>query len=230
MKNAVAASLLSLASIGASAGTYEISLSDISWSVIDLTPGDAFFPNYTVTSGSLVSLLSPVDIHEAWGEFESGTVLPPNVGESASVQGLLYPGTQLVWKASGRLSISVIDVDGLWDYESIEVRTTFYSSDAGIGSSYLELRTGLLGSGGTYKRITESFDFGVHMTATNFESNVPIWYEIGWFNQIHTDSFDGTPPIPEPSTYAMMLGGLAAMALVARRRERSSAGRIAAAA
>lgn len=217
MKKTVLAAMLSLASIGAHAGTYEISLTDISFKVVDVTPGDGNLPKYTITSGSLETLLSPVDIHDVWGVFDTA-VLPPSTGEPMILAGLLYPGTQLVWTASGHLSFSVIDVDMLWDWEEIEVRTGFFSAPHGEQSGdYMELNMGLQGQAGTFQRITTSFDFGVTVRATNLEWDVPVPYEIGWFNQYHTQSFSTTPPIPEPSTYAMVLGGLAATLGVRRR-------------
>ena len=224
MKRLLGGMMISAASLGASAGTYEISLKDISWSVVDLTPGDEFVPSYTVETGSLLTLLNPVDIHEKWGAFESGTVLPPTIGGSTDLTGLLYPGTQLIWKATGQLRLSVIDVDQMWDYDSIEVRTTFSSTDVGSGYSYLELRTFLSGTGdATYTRLTRDLSFDVELRATNYQALYPIQYQLGWFNQYQTESFDGTAPVPEPSTYALMVVGLGFVGSAVARRKGANA-------
>jgi hypothetical protein len=220
MKKLASALVIAMSSFPAVAGTYEIFLADIKWEVVDLTPGDGVLPQYTVASGNLQTLLSPVAYRETFGMFEQGTALPPNIGEATVLEGLLYPGTQLQWSAHGQLRLTVIDVQAPYEYDHVvEVRTTFFSAaDAGTGHDYLELRTSFGGpETGTYQRLSKTIDFSFEIWASNFQANVPIEYQIGWFNQYQYESFRGTPPIPEPSTYALFAGGLAALALMRRR-------------
>ena len=214
--------LLALASVGAQAATYEISLTNPSFSVIDLTPGDQFFPTYTADAAELLALLTPVDIHEKGGAFEDSTVLPPSIGRSGRITGTLGPGTELIWKASGHLKITVIDTDNGWDADQISVQTTFFSNTSYDGPwGYMELNTGLGGYGGTYERLTQEFDFGVEFHAANTR-DIPGWYEIGWFNQYRISSYSIPRPVPEPSTYALMLCGLGAVGLLRRKRSSST--------
>jgi hypothetical protein len=222
MKRTIAALALAIASVGSHAGTYEISITDVSWQVLDLNPGNAFTPSYTVTSGDLLRLLSPVEIHDAWGEFEEGTVMPPNVGGHSFVKGMIAPDTQLIWKVKGHFRASVIDV-GDPDEEFVEIKTAFYSTDVGLGYNGGELNVGLNGGGGTYDRIVEEYDFDFELRATNWEGDVARPYEIGWFNQYLYQShrYSNVPPVPEPSTYALALAGLGLLMLRLRGKGRA---------
>lgn len=205
--------LLALGCLGARAATYEISLKNPSFSVVDITPGDEFFPSYTANAAGLLGLLTPVDIHEKGGAFEDNTVLPPSIGQSSYITGTLGPGTELIWKASGHLKLTVIDADNGWDEDGISVQTTFYSAtsfDPPWG--YMELRRDLTGGGGTYQRLTEEFDFDVDFHVANYR-DVPQWYEMGWNNQYEIYSYTFPRPVPEPSTYALVFAGIGAIVL-----------------
>ena len=218
MRRRLCAAAAAIATFACQAATYELSLNELSWSVHDLNPSDTFAPRYKVSSGDLTTLLMPVDIHEKGGVFEDLTVLPPTTGASTVLRGLVHPGTQLIWKAQGTFRISVIDTDGGWDYDGISVQTTFFSSDVGLGYSYMELNTSLSGTGGTYQRLVRSFDFGIELRASNYFADVPVPYELGWFNQYQIFSMSiSRPPVPEPSTYAMALAGVVLVAWRARR-------------
>lgn len=214
--------MLALTCATAQAGTYELSLTNQSLSVYDMTPGDQFAPGYTSDAAGLAGLLTPVDYHASGYRFEENTVLPPSTGPfGGKLTGILSPGTELIWRAVGHLKMSVIDTDNGWDYDSVAVQTSFYGISR-LPISSLEIIDGLGGYRGTYQRVIKEFDFNVEIHATN-PWETPASYEIGWFHQYqivsHSDPSRPVTAVPEPETYAMMLAGLGLMGSIARRRK-----------
>ena len=213
------AGLLALACFGAQAGTYELSLTNASFDVVDLTPVDQFMPGYTANAGGLLSLITPVDYHDKGSAFEENTVFPQNTGPNEGfMTGTITPGTELRWTFTMHQKISVLDTDNAWDYDSVKVRTTFYGvCDIPFA---IDNPTGLYGTGGTYQRLAQEQDFTITIYASN-PYDQPRQYQIGWFHQYQFDSYSIDRPItavPEPETYAMLLAGLGIVGAAVRRR------------
>lgn len=216
--------LAALACAGAQAATYEFSLTNPSLTLLDLTPDDQLMPSYTVDNGSVLDLLTPSYYGDKGMFFETNTILPPNTGPyAAHITGTLGSGSQLIWKATGHLKISAIDVDASgWDWDGVRVQTSFYSTDVGQDSTSFEVNVPSPGgNGGTYQRFTQEYDLNIEIHATN-RTERSRYFQLGWFNQFQLDSGITPRPItaiPEPETYALLLAGLGIIGAVARRRK-----------
>jgi hypothetical protein len=205
----------------APAATFDYSLSNIEFAVIDTTPDDGIAPGFTITSGSFADLLSPVEVHAIWG---AEPAPPPSYGPASFyVQGTLLEGTALRWRATYDLAISVVDVDNGFDYDGVR----FNLSAAGSPSApspllFVEISDGLLGQGATYTRLTKSFHGVFDFLLVDDQARPVAPLQFGLSLQYDGFSFSIPRPVPEPSTYALLIGGLGLLGLGVRLRANRS--------
>ncbi len=129
-----------------------------------------------------------------------------------------------------------IDIDGVNRFRESFANATDQQVQSYVPPAGVELARkvdlGFGGPGGYYR--DSAYDVGVDPTFQQFAHSgssltVEFWMEgVGlqslddesWaMDNLRVTAFNATtPPVPEPSTYALMLGGLAGMAWLARRR------------
>lgn len=130
-----------------------------------------------------------------------------------------------------------IDIDGVNRFResfanALDSQVQSYVAPAG-GELARKQDLGFGGPGSFYR--DSAYDFNVDGRFQNFahtSSSVTIAFSIegegiqplsdeSWaFDNLTVTAFTTTPPIPEPSTYALMLAGLGAVALARRRKAR----------
>ena len=118
--------------------------------------------------------------------------------------------------------------DAVW--ADLDPTKTFFSAGSGttlnfaetlFGEQILSLHFGNAGSGLGNHTILYLFDFGLT------GANSVMLNQQGWSNGVLVTPPGGTPPVPEPATWAMMLMGFGAAGYAIRRRRKTRLAQIA---
>ena len=118
--------------------------------------------------------------------------------------------------------------DAVW--ADLDPTKTFFSAGSGttvnfwetlFGGQILSLHFGNAGSGLGNHTILYLFDFGLT------GANSVMLNQQGWSNGVLVTPPGGTPPVPEPATWAMMLMGFGAAGYAIRRRRKTRLAQIA---
>lgn len=131
-----------------------------------------------------------------------------------------------------KVSLTVDDLDGNGSFSENEVKALKASNIDYLGTctvtNCLDYFNWMPGSLPNYKAVYSSFDGFTHeMTIVTsgvdyreyVQTNFGFRYDVTWdWTAATQTTVTPTSPVPEPSGYAMLLAGLAGVALLARRR------------
>ncbi|MES2582204.1 MAG: PEP-CTERM sorting domain-containing protein [Pseudomonadota bacterium] len=124
----------------------------------------------------------------------------------------------LIWGWGPSYVMTVNRVDNTWfDLVSLDLGNSYYTNSFGTVNL-----TASYGAGGSYTTtlsLTDSFqtfNLGLQGVSAVYISGVDDGAGVGY---TAIDNFNTTTPVPEPSTYALLLAGLGLMGTIARRRK-----------
>jgi PEP-CTERM motif len=101
-------------------------------------------------------------------------------------------------------------------YDQVGTASPFINTSAGGGYAHWTGNT--FQGGGPGQTFVQVFSFGSGQRIVTDETNIP--FGLAW--AVHDGDVGTVAAIPEPSTYVLMLAGLAAVGFVVRRRAQSS--------
>ncbi|WP_161974652.1 PEP-CTERM sorting domain-containing protein [Piscinibacter terrae] len=202
---ALIAALLLTCSV-AQAGTYSISVTDPSLVLRDLDPSDGITPALTLFYGTSVADWNKplVCSGEFWSDYTDMKSCP-----AVSLYGTLSAHSAIDWNGTVTIDVHLLPVTATQS-ENVALY--------GGGSGYTNAATHSEFEINPYVRSTDSHEsFAASLFLAN-DTDGPANFEMHLGFEAFQQSSDYPRPVPEPSTYLLMLGGLAALPLLRRKR------------
>jgi len=202
MRTLVAALLLACSA--AHAGTFNVNFTSPSLYVVDLTPGDGNAATMTVPASSMTEWTTPISFGgEFWSDFNNVHPSP-----NYTLYGTLGAHSAVEWDMN-------YAIDGLFSpFDPVLTEHVFF-----MGGIYGSTTNGSINT--QEIMAPQTFYADVHRSGPfNFmlrnDSDTATDFTLGMSFHLNAYS-EFARPVPEPSTYLMMLGGLALLP-VARRK------------
>ncbi|MBA3596441.1 MAG: PEP-CTERM sorting domain-containing protein [Methylibium sp.] len=187
--------------------SYSVVFSDLKLDLVDLDLTDNLTPQVTTTAE----------------EFES--YYTGDLGDFKLLTGFLGPKTEVVISYTTEITLQALDYPGSFVYFSYDalvyVEGVGYQGSSGEADSLSVFHPN---SPYTGEPVLKNYSFSYTFNLTNgidydVPTFVPFTLAAGPISELFSDG-EANSPIPEPSTYALMLMGLGAVGLHVRRRMR----------
>jgi len=212
MKKLLAAIAIALGTPLATAASASLTYSNLRFEVVDLAPDDGASAWATgVPFGPPVAWTNFLDTYQPASALSE-------IPGSIEWTGMLAPHSEIRWGTDTAIDVSI--VDDPFGIESVHIEYMSYSFFEeeyfdGYGWSGIP-GFDLVSSNGTFETLTYFSASAMGAVLSN-HWDVAVPFRIGIATDFYVSGLD-RPPIPEPSTYALLLSGLAALGIAAHRR------------